>query len=82
MGRTAGGVRGINLREGDEVVDMAIVDPTATLLTVCENGYGKRTEFDEYRMQSRGGTGSSTSAPPSATARSSAMKAIRDAATS
>jgi len=36
---------------------MAVVDPTATLLTVCEQGYGKRTSFDEYRVQSRGGTG-------------------------
>ena len=57
MGRTAAGVRGINLRKGDEVVDMAIVDPMATLLTVCENGYGKRTNFEEYRIQSRGGYG-------------------------
>ena len=57
MGRTAGGVRGVNLREGDEVVAMAIMDPMATLLTVCENGYGKRTSFDEYRVQSRGGFG-------------------------
>jgi len=57
MGRTATGVRGINLREGDEVVDMAIVAPAATLLTVCENGYGKRTSFDEYRLQARGGFG-------------------------
>ena len=57
MGRTAAGVRGIKLRKDDEVVDMAVVDPTATLLTVCEHGYGKRTSFDEYRVQSRGGTG-------------------------
>jgi len=57
MGRTAAGVRGIKLRKDDEVVDMAVVDPTATLLTVCEQGYGKRTSFDEYRVQSRGGTG-------------------------
>jgi len=57
MGRTATGVRGIKLRKGDEVVDMAVVAPTATLLTVCEHGYGKRTNFDEYRIQSRGGTG-------------------------
>ena len=57
MGRTATGVRGIKLRAADEVVDMAVVDPTATLLTVCERGYGKRTKFEEYRIQSRGGTG-------------------------
>jgi len=57
MGRTAAGVRGIHLREDDEVVDMVIIDPHATLLTVCENGYGKRTEFDAYRAQGRGGSG-------------------------
>jgi DNA gyrase subunit A len=58
MGRTAYGVRGINLREGDEVVAMEVVRPgSGTLLTVAENGYGKRTELDEYRVQSRGGIG-------------------------
>ena len=57
MGRTAHGVRGISLRNGDEVVAMAVVEPGGTLLTVTENGYGKRTELDEYRVQSRGGMG-------------------------
>ena len=57
MGRTASGVRGIRLREGDEVVGMAIARPGATLLTVTENGYGKRTPLDDYRVQSRGGVG-------------------------
>ena len=58
MGRSAYGVRGINLREGDEVVAMEMVRPGGgTLLTVVENGYGKRTELDEYRVQSRGGIG-------------------------
>jgi DNA gyrase subunit A len=58
MGRTAYGVRGITLREGDEVVAMEVVRPGGgTLLTVTENGYGKRTELDEYRVQSRGGVG-------------------------
>ena len=57
MGRTAAGVKGIKLRKDDEVVDMIIVDKMATLLTVCENGYGKRTDFDQYRLQSRGGMG-------------------------
>jgi DNA gyrase subunit A len=57
MGRTAHGVRGISLRKGDEVVSMAVVRPGGTLLTVTENGYGKRTELDEYRVQSRGGIG-------------------------
>ena len=57
MGRTAAGVRGISLREGDEVVAMTVVRPGGTLLTVTENGFGKRTELDEYRVQSRGGVG-------------------------
>ncbi len=57
MGRTAYGVRGITLREGDEVVAMEVVRPGSTLLVVAENGYGKRTELDEYRVQSRGGVG-------------------------
>ena len=43
MGRTAYGVRGMQLREGDEVVAMEVVSDDGTLLTVCENGYGKRT---------------------------------------
>jgi DNA gyrase subunit A len=57
MGRTAYGVRGIGLREGDAVVAMEVVTPGATLLSVSENGYGKRTGLDEYRVQSRGGVG-------------------------
>jgi len=59
MGRTAYGVRGISLREGDRVVAMEAVEPggTGTVMTVCENGYGKRTALDEYRVQSRGGVG-------------------------
>ncbi len=58
MGRSAYGVRGISLREGDEVVAMEAVQAGGgTLLTICEHGYGKRTELDEYRVQSRGGVG-------------------------
>ena len=57
MGRMASGVRGISLRKGDEVVAMTVVRPGGTLLTVTENGFGKRTELDEYRVQSRGGVG-------------------------
>lgn len=64
MGRTARGVRAIKLSKGDEVVN--VVSPSreeeqpedkATILTVCEKGYGKRTLVDEYRLQSRGGKG-------------------------
>ena len=57
MGRTAYGVRGIALREGDEVVAMEVVREGGTLLTVAQNGYGKRTGLDEYRLQTRGGVG-------------------------
>jgi DNA gyrase subunit A len=57
MGRTAYGVRGISLREGDEVVAMEVVREGGTLLTVAQNGYGKRTGLEEYRVQSRGGVG-------------------------
>jgi len=61
MGRQAYGVIGIRVEKADRVVDMAVVDDTASLLTVCENGYGKRTSFDEYlrggEPQGRGGQG-------------------------
>jgi DNA gyrase subunit A len=57
MGRPATGVRGINLEKGDEVVAQAIVVPDAKLLVAGENGIGKRTDFEEYRAQSRGGKG-------------------------
>jgi DNA gyrase subunit A len=57
MGRTAYGVRGITLRGDDFVVAMEIVKPGGTILSVTERGYGKRTEIEEYRVQSRGGVG-------------------------
>ncbi len=57
MGRSAYGVKGITLDEDDEVRDMVVIDGGGTLLTICENGYGKRTQIDEYRLQSRGGKG-------------------------
>ena len=57
MGRASRGVKGINLRSGDALVGMVIVEEKAALLTVCENGYGKRTGLDNYRSQSRGGVG-------------------------
>ncbi|MBS3734058.1 MAG: DNA gyrase subunit A [Phycisphaerae bacterium] len=79
MGRTATGVRGVNLRDGDVVVDMAVVDPMATLLTVCEKGYGKRTAFDEYRTQSRGGYGIINIRTTTRNGRVVGMKSIRDA---
>jgi len=57
MGRGAGGVRGVTLEAGDSVVAADVVSPGCTLLAVAERGYGKRTEMDEYRIQSRGGKG-------------------------
>ena len=57
MGRVSRGVRGIKLRPGDAVVGMVIVAEGAALFTLCENGYGKRTDLDNYRAQSRGGLG-------------------------
>ncbi|MBE6799197.1 MAG: DNA gyrase subunit A [Ruminococcaceae bacterium] len=57
MGRTARGVRAIRLREGDEVVGMAVSAENKALLTVTETGYGRVSLFDDYRLQSRGGKG-------------------------
>ena len=60
MGRTAKGVRGIRLASGDNVVGMEQADREGEqpdVLSVCENGYGKRTAFEEYRTQNRGGSG-------------------------
>ncbi|MBE9527636.1 MAG: DNA gyrase subunit A [Proteobacteria bacterium] len=57
MGRTARGVKAIRLSKEDTVVSMEVVETGATLLTVTERGYGKRTGFDAYRCQGRGGSG-------------------------
>jgi len=57
MGRTARGVRGINLDEGDEVIGVDIPAQGTYMLTISENGFGKCTPIDEYRDQSRGGKG-------------------------
>jgi DNA gyrase subunit A len=57
MGRQAGGVRGIKLETSDAVVALAVIVPDANLLVAGANGMGKRTDFDEYRIQSRGGKG-------------------------
>jgi len=57
MGRAAYGVKGIALEQEDEVVALEVVSAGGTVLTVCANGYGKRTPLEEYRLQSRGGKG-------------------------
>ncbi len=79
MGRTAAGVRGISLKKGDTVVDMIIIDPLSTLLTVCRKGYGKRTSFEEYRVQNRGGSGIINIKASERNGAVVALKAIRDA---
>ena len=57
MGRTAVGVRGIRLREGDYVVGAARADAEKTVLSITERGFGKRTPVEEYRITNRGGLG-------------------------
>lgn len=57
MGRGAYGVRGITLENKDYVIGMVVVKRDASLLTVCENGYGKRTSINDYRVTNRGGKG-------------------------
>lgn len=59
MGRTARGVRGMQLEGSDHIIGMEVVtdNTSATLVSVTENGYGKRTNLDEYRVQSRSGKG-------------------------
>ena len=57
MGRTAVGVRGIRLREGDYVVGAAKAQPGKTVLSITERGFGKRTAVEEYRITARGGLG-------------------------
>lgn len=61
MGRSSVGVRGIRLKAGDEVVEMDVVrDQDSDLLVIMENGLGKRTQIEEYRLQNRGGSGVKT----------------------
>ena len=57
MGRSAYGVRGVNLSSGDYVVAAVVVRRQSTLLTVTENGYGKRSDIADYRVTNRGGKG-------------------------
>ncbi|MDR2576744.1 MAG: DNA gyrase subunit A [Puniceicoccales bacterium] len=57
QGRNTRGVRGISLRDGDETKLLTVVDPSASLLLATENGLGKRSRYEEYRLQNRGGIG-------------------------
>uniref|UniRef100_UPI004057BD3E DNA gyrase subunit A n=1 Tax=Alistipes sp. TaxID=1872444 RepID=UPI004057BD3E len=62
VGRTSMGVRGISIEEGDQVVGMICIEPDSKqdVLVLSENGYGKRTDLDEYRITNRGGKGVKT----------------------
>lgn len=78
MGRTARGIRAIRLSKGDEVVGMEVVVPHTSLLTVTENGYGKRSLASEYRIQNRGGSGIFTVKRTNKTGDVVGVKAITD----
>jgi len=57
MGRQARGVRAMDLAEGDHLVGMEVVEKEGLILSIAENGYGKRTPLEDYRLTSRGGKG-------------------------
>jgi len=57
MGRDTQGVKSISLNKDDIVVDMAVIKEGAEVITMTENGYGKRSDIDDYRVQTRGGKG-------------------------
>ena len=85
MGRTAAGIRGIRLKKGDEVVGMDIIKAKSEklkaknyLLVVTENGYGKRTDLKEYRLQGRGGSGIKTAKITSKTGEIVSSKLLTD----
>ncbi len=78
IGRVSQGVRGIELRKSDRVIGMEIVEPETKLLVVTENGFGKRTEIDEYRVQTRGGKGVLTYRVTDKTGNVAGMKLVND----
>ncbi len=77
-GRTTRGVKGIDLRNGDYVIGASTALPETQLLTVTENGYGKKTPLDEYRIQSRGGKGIFTYKITDKTGKLAGMKTVTD----
>ena len=80
IGRVGAGVRGISLDEGDEVVGMICVEPDSKqdVLVLSENGYGKRTDLDEYRITNRGGKGVKTINITEKTGKLIAIQAVTD----
>ncbi len=84
IGRTAAGVRGITLGENDEVIGMICVDPNdeaqklQTILVVSENGFGKKSELEDYRITSRGGKGVKTLNITEKTGNLIALKAVNE----
>jgi len=80
IGRTGAGVRGFSLAAGDEVVSMVCVEPGSTddILVLSENGYGKRTDLDDYRITNRGGKGVKTIQITDKTGELVSMQAISD----
>ena len=80
IGRVGAGVRGITLDEGDEVVGMICVEPDSKqdVLVLSENGYGKRTDLDEYRITNRGGKGVKTINVTDKTGKLVSIQAVTD----
>nr|MBE6191385.1 DNA gyrase subunit A [Rikenellaceae bacterium] len=80
IGRTGAGVRGISIEEDDEVVSMIAIEPDAKkdVLVLSENGYGKRTDLDEYRITNRGGKGVRTINVTEKTGKLVSMQAVTD----
>ena len=84
MGRNSTGVRGINIEDDDEVIGAINYDPKAedasahTVLVVSENGFGKRTDFDEYRITKRGGKGVKTISNTEKTGKLIAIKNVTE----
>lgn len=78
MGRAAMGVKGMELEEGDYIVGMDLVREGAYVLSISENGYGKKTPIDEYRVQGRGGKGIITMNTTKKTGKMVALKVVTD----
>ncbi|MEO0067770.1 MAG: DNA gyrase subunit A [candidate division WOR-3 bacterium] len=78
MGRSARGVRGIRLKKGDEVIGAVVCTPGTSLLTVFDNGFGKRTDFELFPIQRRGGKGVIAAKPVEKSGKLACAKAVSD----